>query len=479
MTDGRLLYFVADDGVRGYELWAVDVSPTASVADASAPEGDAPGRTVEFTLTLSSPAQAALTVSYQTVDATAVAGLDYVAQSGTVTFVPGGQSAVASVPLLSDLVDEPDETFLLRLTPGTAGVADAEAVGVIQDDDEPRVLVRGDTVTEGDAGATPATFEVELTTKDGAATVFAKTVAFASEPLTAVSPTDFTAVSGTLTFAAGSPSGDTRTVTANVIGDLLDEPDERFAVRLTPTSDLAVTSAEAYGVILDDDGLQSAPPVELTHGSALRATLEPPAGRTSDRDWYVLRQQPRASYELVVDETSGDAVPLQVDRMGPDGSTVLQGAVADGTGASVSLRWENAGSLAVASETVRVGSAACGTTCGADDGYRVRFRETTLSAPRVNNTGSQITVAIVQNTTDATIAGRVHFWTAAGTSPASAPFQLAAHQVLVLNTSAGFPSSGTLTVTHDGPYGSLVGKAVALEPSTGFSFDTPMTYRAR
>jgi hypothetical protein len=33
---------------------------------------------------------------------------------------------------------------------------------------------------------------------------------------------------------------------------------------------------------------------------------------------------------------------------------------------------------------------------------------------------------------------------------------------------------GAITVSHDGRYGDLSGKTVALEPSTGFSFDSPM-----
>jgi len=36
-----------------------------------------------------------------------------------------------------------------------------------------------------------------------------------------------------------------------------------------------------------------------------------------------------------------------------------------------------------------------------------------------------------------------------------------------------------VTVTHDGGYGGLVGKAVSLEPGTGFTFDTLMLPRAR
>jgi len=37
--------------------------------------------------------------------------------------------------------------------------------------------------------------------------------------------------------------------------------------------------------------------------------------------------------------------------------------------------------------------------------------------------------------------------------------------------------SGTITVAHDGGYGNLAIKSVALEPSTGFSFDTPGLYK--
>lgn len=37
--------------------------------------------------------------------------------------------------------------------------------------------------------------------------------------------------------------------------------------------------------------------------------------------------------------------------------------------------------------------------------------------------------------------------------------------------------SGSTTMAHDGRYGDLQGKSVALEPATGFSFDTPLSYR--
>ena len=36
-----------------------------------------------------------------------------------------------------------------------------------------------------------------------------------------------------------------------------------------------------------------------------------------------------------------------------------------------------------------------------------------------------------------------------------------------------------MTVSHDGRYGELAGKSVALEPATGFSFDSPALNRVR
>jgi hypothetical protein len=58
-----------------------------------------------------------------------------------------------------------------------------------------------------------------------------------------------------------------------------------------------------------------------------------------------------------------------------------------------------------------------------------------------------------------------------------APINLAPKALMVLVTSTVAPSSGAMTIVHDGRYGDLSGKTVALEPSTGFSFDSPMIPR--
>jgi hypothetical protein len=186
---------------------------------------------------------------------------------------------------------------------------------------------------------------------------------------------------------------------------------------------------------------------------------------------------------VVTDASSGDTGPaLNLERIAADGTTVAQTSTAVGVGVSRSLRWMNTTAGAVNDETVRVSSGQCSTGCGPDDTYRIRMYETTYTIPRFNNAGSQVTVLILQNPTDYTVTGNVYFWSVTGTLLATRPFTVNAKSALIVNTSAepgAGGASGTMTVVHDARYGDLAGKTVALEPSTGFSFDSPMVARPR
>ena len=235
------------------------------------------------------------------------------------------------------------------------------------------------------------------------------------------------------------------------------------------------TDSETTTVVLRAEG-------ELVHGTRLRADLAG-VGAAADVDVYRIRQQPHSSYEVVVDETSGDigagSGPL-LERVDADGSTVLQPSLPAGSGPSRSLRFVNASSAIIDSHLIRVRSASCGSGCGADDTYRLRVWETTASVARFNNSGSQVTVLFLQNTSSEPVTGTVYAWAAAGTLSGQQPFTLAPRALLVLNTGTLVPGGGgSLTVAHDGPYGSLVGKTVALEPATGFSFDAILESRPR
>ncbi len=67
-------------------------------------------------INLNAPSAQSVTVSYATKDGTALAGSDYVATSGTVTFAPGQASRMIGVSALGDGIAEGKETFTLTLS---------------------------------------------------------------------------------------------------------------------------------------------------------------------------------------------------------------------------------------------------------------------------------------------------------------------------------------------------------------------------
>ena len=223
---------------------------------------------------------------------------------------------------------------------------------------------------------------------------------------------------------------------------------------------------------------------ELAHGSRVAADLQG-VGAAADRDDYRLFQEPYASYEVVLDAASGDVGSGQgplLERVALDGTTVVQAAAASGAGPARTLRWVNTVTEPVTDERIRVRSASCGSDCGADDVYRLRAYETTATIPRFNNTASQVTVVLLQNREAQPVTGVIAFWAVDGALLLQRPFTLAAHASLAVNTAglAGLAgASGSVTVAHDGPYDGLAGKAVALEPGSGFSFDSPLMARPR
>jgi hypothetical protein len=127
-----------------------------------------------------------------------------------------------------------------------------------------------------------------------------------------------------------------------------------------------------------------------------------------------------------------------------------------------------------------VSTPACGVTCGANDQYRIRAYDTTLTLPRFNNGGGQVTVLILQNPSGSTVLGFVHALSNAGTVLGTFSFALQPYATGVTNlatVSGGVLNgqSGSLIIPHTGRYGVLAGKAVAVEPATGFTFDTSLS----
>jgi uncharacterized repeat protein (TIGR01451 family) len=296
-------------------------------------------------------------------------------------------------------------------------------------------------------------------------------------------PPDCVPAAGGLTcgLAALAPGGGaTVTVTATVGAGVLGSIGSSAIVTgnesdPAPSDD---TDAETTAVVLAPEG-------ELGHGTLRRSDLRALPGPTADEHRYRNSQKRYSSYEVVLDEASGDigaGSGPALERVGSDGTSVVQSSLPVGTGKSRSLRWENPGPAGVDDETVRVRSQGCAADCGPEDVYRIRAYDTTCASPRFNDSATQVTVLLLQSTGDAPITGHALFWDAAGSLLETAAFSLAPHGLLSLNT-ATLPAllghSGSITVTHDGRYGELSGKAVAVEPATGFTFDSELLPRPR
>ncbi len=448
-----------------------DAPPTVSAMDCAGTEGTLAGGSCLLTATLSSTSGKQVRVSFATQDGTAMAPLDYAAASGTLTFPPGTQSLSHPVALAADALDEADETFVFNLSSvQNATLADGQGTVSIDDDDGPSLSVSSPSVIEGNAGTTQAGFTLSLS----ASSPQAVRVTYLTSDGTASAGQDYQQTSGTVTFPAGTTG---QSVNVPVIGDALDEPNETFYLNLGSVVDATPSSSAIAATIRDDDGA-SFPLHVLEHGTDRRDTLEGGA------DVFVIQQGGRSSWEVRVDGASGDlgnGNGPALERLAAGFTAVLQSSSAMGAGPARTLRWTHPLGTAQ-DEYVRVSSATCGSGCGPDDVYRVRVYETTGRIARFNATGGQVTIVVLHNPTSGPIAVAAHFWSAAGALLDTRTATIAARSVLAFDSAslAGVAGqSGSITVAHDGGYGALVGKAVSLDPASGLSFDTALTYRPR
>ncbi len=249
-----------------------DNAPSFTINDVAVTEGNSGTTLATFTVTLSNPSQQVITVDYATADGTATAPSDYVAIATpqTLTFNPGDPlTQTVSVTVNGDLLAEANETFFVNLTNAVnATIADGQGQGTIQNDDAtPGFTVSDVTVTEGNAGTTPAVFVVTLSGPSS----FVVTVQVATADGTATAPSDYTAIAPavTLTFNPGDPL--TQNVTVLVNGDTTAEPDETFFLNLTNAVNATIVDAQGQCTILNDETTtvpEAAPVVTATYVGA-------------------------------------------------------------------------------------------------------------------------------------------------------------------------------------------------------------------
>jgi Calx-beta domain/FG-GAP-like repeat len=223
-------------------------TPSLSIDNAAVSEWNTGTVSATFTVRLSAVINQPVTVSYSTADSSAMAGSDYQAASGTLTFAPGETSKTVTVLVNGDRLVEPNETFFVNLSsPTNATIADGQGVGTIVDD-EPRVSISDVTKSEG---RRPYTTQFIFTVTLSAAYDQPVTMSFQTVNGTATtSNNDYVAKSGTLTFAPGETW---KTITIAVKGDSKMEADETFTVNLSGAMNALLLDASGLGTILNDD----------------------------------------------------------------------------------------------------------------------------------------------------------------------------------------------------------------------------------
>ena len=264
-----------------------DDEPQLSIDDVEIIEGDSGTTDAVFTVTLSVDPTETVTVDYATANGLALAGQDYQATSGTLTFEPGGSlTQTIAVPVIGDTDDESDEDFLVQLSNATgAQIADGEGAGTIQNDDLPEITIDDAAIWEGDDGTTELAFTIRLS----ADPLVPVTVDYDTADAAAVRYEDYEPAHGTVTWRPGEPLE--RTIGVSILGDAVDEGDETFVIDLSNVDKGVIGDAQAIGTISDDEPKVSIDDVKIVEGDAGSAdavftvTLTSPPDRTVTVDY--------------------------------------------------------------------------------------------------------------------------------------------------------------------------------------------------
>ena len=242
-------------------------APSVSFAPTN-PASVAAGKSVTFTVTLSAPSGQTATVQYAVTGGTAVAGTDYKAAGGTLTFKPGQTKKTISLTTLKGYqpnktvqlsLSDPANVMLGNTTSWTTTIVETRPSPVV-----PTVSFTAGNPTSGSEG-TSATFTVGLS----AATTQIVTVKYAVVGGTGVAGVDYSAISGTLTFSPGQTS---KTIALPILNDHLYESSRTVLLGLSSPTNATLGSSPTLTYTIH--GTNPAPAVAFSTAAATAAPGE-------------------------------------------------------------------------------------------------------------------------------------------------------------------------------------------------------------
>jgi hypothetical protein len=228
------------------------IVPTGTQLSAQTYSSNESNGNLEVTVLRSGDLSKATAVDYATADGTATAGSDYTETDGTLTFAPGETSKTIDIPITNDNVYELPETFGLTLSsPSGPGIVEilspgAASLTINDNDNLPNLAAANTSVGEPRINGTATIyFTVQLTNP----TVQTATVNYATANGTATAGSDYTAASGTLTFA---PLETSKTVAVTVLPDTeFEEPDETFTINFSNALNVSTNNSQGTATIVN------------------------------------------------------------------------------------------------------------------------------------------------------------------------------------------------------------------------------------
>ena len=326
-----------------------DDPPELSIEDATAVTE---GASASFEVSMDASGKQ-VEVSYQTEDDTAEEPGDYTSTSGTLTFAAGDTEKTITVATVNDTVDEADgETFTVKLSsPVNATLASdgTTATGTINDNDA-TVSVEAVTVEDNPNTQDVDEYDDKSVVDEGQSAMFEVVLSRAvantvkvpfetgdqADSAEAGAGKDYTAASGTLTFAAHETS---KTIAVETLEDDLNEANEIFTLKIG-APDPAVTgvtlgtASSETGTIVDTDGLSvsiTEHTESVNEGETATLTVSLSEGSQSTAQVVV-------NYEVVAgDPTPPDEATPDEDYTAPSGVLTIATGVASGTISIVTL----------------------------------------------------------------------------------------------------------------------------------------------
>lgn len=187
-----------------------------------------------------------VTVSYATVNDTAIAGVHYEARAGTLTFGPGELLKTVDVPVINDQVfgGYANLKLVLSQPAGTTITGNTTAtVELIDNDPAPVIFASDMSVTEGDHGTREVQFPVHISSD---ATRVPVGVRWSYRP-----PPYHEWFTGELTFRPGGPS--TQTITIPYEANLTPENNRVILVMIDFSDGVSSSYVDPKITIVDDD----------------------------------------------------------------------------------------------------------------------------------------------------------------------------------------------------------------------------------